>query len=253
MGRVKCVFCTATQKRAKEHVWPRWLQEFLGESDVERTETHVTTSGQVVSQRRHAARALVAGGICESCNNGWMNDLELRAAKILKPLLAGRTVSGRVLPQQDARTLALWTFKTAIVRNLATNYRQLVPRWHYQHLHAAQSIPDCVYIDIAVAPAHRGLTSLQSQTVLGIARTNDVPLIQDLLPTTYNLIAAIGPLLLRVIHFPLPGYWVFPEDTSRRLWPVTHGDVVLDMSTFTREIYEFESEASFRHVGAGAA
>lgn len=56
--------------------------------------------------------------VCESCNNGWMSDLE----GVAKPILMGLIKTGRALDslnEEERQILAKWAGKTAIIESYA--------------------------------------------------------------------------------------------------------------------------------------
>jgi len=64
--------------------------------------------------------------VCETCNNGWMSDLENNHAKpILSPLIAGEM--DIPITQLDAHSIAIFAFKTAIIVDLIRKGKVVVP------------------------------------------------------------------------------------------------------------------------------
>jgi len=56
---------------------PKWLQAELGIAN-ERVEPTLTApSGEQLRQRVHPVDQLLTGGVCRSCNNGWMSQLRV--------------------------------------------------------------------------------------------------------------------------------------------------------------------------------
>lgn len=248
MSNVACHFCGVRGERAKEHIWPLWLQEFLGTTEDEVFETHYALTGSPVDHRKQSMNSLVSGGICRRCNNGWMSSMERSAAAVLRPLLQKPSLAGEPITAKQATDLSLWAFKTAIVRNLGTNYRRVVPPWHYRHLFKHRRLPKHVVVDAAVAPSHVGLSGLQSQTLFGIVRVVDQHRIHNVQRWIYNIVLGIGPLLLRVIHLPLPGYRVFSgvsgADIAVRL---SEGISCALPTVFVNGLLDLESEAHYQY------
>lgn len=56
---IDCVFCSKQGERAKEHLWPIWLQEFVEGGSQKRTETHYTLGGSILGQRIQENGSLV--------------------------------------------------------------------------------------------------------------------------------------------------------------------------------------------------
>lgn len=113
-----CVFCftpLTAQNRSKEHVIARWLQ------DERAINAEVLSAGFATSCAAKVTREMpidqfLAGHVCQSCNNGWMSELEVQARKPLLDLLA-RRVEARTLSQNEKLILAKWAVKTAVACN----------------------------------------------------------------------------------------------------------------------------------------
>ena len=75
---------------------------------------------------------MTVGVVCESCNNGWMSDLESGAKPYLETMLRGR---GRELHEAGLRTLATWALKTSMmVEHMHGAKRHIIPGEEYAHL-----------------------------------------------------------------------------------------------------------------------
>ena len=151
MSKIKCTFCQEEGNRSKEHLWPKWLQKHLiGDTKSFFQGTHISyPTLSVVSDRVQSGKSLVFGSVCDTCNNGWMSDLEnqfkalfLRIEKDYNHL--------KNLYKKERVVLAKWSLKTAMMINAGTNYRQIIPNEHYEHLFKYQQIPKNVKIDIGL-------------------------------------------------------------------------------------------------------
>lgn len=256
MGKVRCLFCAETRKRAKEHLWPGWLQRELEGGTALRTETHYAIAGQPVNRRTLQNGALVLGRVCETCNTGWMSKLERRAIDVLRPLLSTESLVGRDMTPEKCAVLAVWAFKTAIVRNRGTNYKKLVPDSHFRMLYDTRTVPEDVFVDLAVCPAHRTLGAVQSQTLAGMLTRGDEATFDEQRSRAYNICLGVGPILMRVVHLPLPGYEVTVRlahgRRAIRLWPRPVGDVIA-LENFVSELWDFETSTFFDVVLADGA
>src|SRR5260370_28165312 len=104
MTKRKCLFCNE-DANSKEHVWPQWIlrlpparrpvRQRLG------TGKEVTYSGDFKLK-----------GVCSTCNNGWMSELETEVRPILGPIVQDLSIQ---LDLEDQKKIARWAFKTAIV------------------------------------------------------------------------------------------------------------------------------------------
>ena len=87
----------------------------------------------VLESRQHAAGNLVAGRVCEDCNNGWMSALEIEAMPILKPLIDG-TVSLLSISDAERTIVAKWTAKTAYVISHAVPLKKTPDPSHLHYM-----------------------------------------------------------------------------------------------------------------------
>lgn len=205
MTKVDCVFCGTRGERAKEHVWPVWIQKVVEHGSALRVEIHLTISGDKKNQRVLQNQALVLGSVCKSCNGGWMSKLEQDVAPTIKRLLAEPSPLGGYVKAAEATALATWAMKTAIVRNLGANYRKIVPKQHYMDIFEG-GLPDYVYVDLAIDPRHRTLGAVQSQTAAGLLGVGDEEAFRAAGERLYNIVLGVGSLLFRVVYFPLRDY-----------------------------------------------
>lgn len=119
----RCWFCPTTDaKGSKEHIFARWLTGELGVRDVRVTPTRTDPFGNELDSRSPRPFAgLVARGVCEPCNNGWMSSLETHVEPVLMAGAREGSLSGA-----EAETLARWFAKTAAVLNVSQNYRMVL-------------------------------------------------------------------------------------------------------------------------------
>lgn len=142
-----CVFCDSPlsrENRSKEHVIPQWLLDFLKIREEKIEPTHFSITGETQTTRNHTLEGLLAGQICESCNGGWMSQLERESIPILKPLMLGKTEVVN-LNESERRIVSRWTAKTAYALNSSANYLKNVPASHYKYIRSnTESLPSQV-------------------------------------------------------------------------------------------------------------
>ena len=102
-----CFFCSK-KADSLEDVWPHWITDQFkapkpGKAQLERHGVNVWHVHQPELKVRY---------VCQSCNNGWMSQLESQTKSFLQPLLMGEK---RVLDISGQTTIALWSLKTAMV------------------------------------------------------------------------------------------------------------------------------------------
>lgn len=144
-----CIFCNnpLTGIRAKEHVIPQWLMEYLGVTD-DRLYLAVaqSTDGTIVQDRKLDAANFVEGRVCEGCNNGWMSSLETEAMELLKPLIEG-TTNLLSISDDERATLARWATKTGYVISHAAPLKKVPPASHMRFMKDNQgAIPPRVQV-----------------------------------------------------------------------------------------------------------
>src|SRR5262249_46312888 len=155
------------------HVWPQWLEDVLGVRGKVSAWVHRSVAGKAVGRRVQNTASVVLGQVCGDCSHGWMSELEGRVSPLVQSLLPG--IVGKTLPADDAGTLVIWAFKTAIVLNAASNYRHIVPEEHYAHLYSTQQIPARVVVDASSLRDNLGVTSVQSQHFTGVVKGDTQP------------------------------------------------------------------------------
>jgi hypothetical protein len=121
-GRV-CVYCGGAPVTA-EHAWPGWIANYVPADKMEEKADHYhvfeDASGRQVQHcgRRYPFTTEVRC-VCESCNTGWMHELETTAEYALGPLIRGdlTTLSGEPWRFHEWRLCiaATWAFKTAMM------------------------------------------------------------------------------------------------------------------------------------------
>lgn len=112
-----CIFCGKTNL-TKEHILPKWLQGYWGQmaGGLHVIEKANGDSIQFVAKAFDQTARIV----CESCNSGWMAQIEAETAKILGPMITGPGV-GRSLNLEEQSILARWAVKTLIVLEYANS------------------------------------------------------------------------------------------------------------------------------------
>jgi hypothetical protein len=198
-----CWMCDALAgKSTKEHIFARQLQARFPSDhhlDFHMARLNPITPGPAsleVTHERGPLRGgnLVAGGICATCNNGWMSSLE-------SPANAALTGPPKVLDHDEATMLARWFAKTAAVINVSQQYRML---WEAERRHQLQfRVPDNVAVSI-FRVADSDLDWAQGE-VLGMANTpDDVEFAQvaHLMDLTHFCRIQVGTLVGMVVAYP---------------------------------------------------
>jgi len=107
----ECAFCMKTAKLTGEHIHSNWMNKILPGPWIR---TFNSSEGAHVEHPSAKLnwKALV---VCEDCNSGWMSDIENdHASPIMGPLIKGDKIDIPIT-QTDARSIAIFAFKTALV------------------------------------------------------------------------------------------------------------------------------------------
>lgn len=128
---------------SKEHLFGEWLKRYFPRNaETSHVSTYASWSEHFVTPEPHKKIAKRQGHIgskklrfvCQTCNNGWLSDLEEWAMKALPPLFSGNKAN--LLPGGQQR-LAAWVAKTAVVAEFLQPDDDTVPeferRWLYEH------------------------------------------------------------------------------------------------------------------------
>lgn len=234
-----CIFCAsslAQAGRSKEDVIPKWLLKHLG-LDKSRdliASSNLTDMGIPLQRPRiQGSHTILQGAVCESCNNGWMSDLETQAKPIVTKMCSGEALD---LTQADCNLLSAWIFKTLTLWHVTSNYRELVPLRDFQFLYQNGAPPPGRHVEIAYAaaePLSAFRTRMSPIKVLFLESQYDKAVImQQVDRTSYILTMQIGRLLTQVVGLPPFGAWaradrshdagvlrIFPRVPQSLSWP----------------------------------
>lgn len=203
MGSRTCLFCGDIDL-SREHVFAQWLLEALDVRKKQMGMEHYTFFGMKLGERPLSLGSLINGLVCRGCNNGWMSRLE----SSVKPILLGviRNADTRETIHkffENNELVSKWAFKTAIMLNYASNYRNIVPRRHFRYLYNHDRIPENVYVLIGFTDdIKEEIDWVQSPMVMHLthkeARVHERPRFKDL----YKITLKVDKLMLKVIYSP---------------------------------------------------
>ena len=119
-----CLFCL-NQADSKEHVWPGWLLDFLGQGQSATVQWE--QPGRSILSWSGIRAGIIVRCVCDKCNTGWMSDLEELAKPVISPLLLGEH---RSIDTEQQLTIAVWAVKTAMT--LEATSRRVRPFYRIQ-------------------------------------------------------------------------------------------------------------------------
>jgi hypothetical protein len=107
----QCAFCPETANMSGEHLWSEWMKEL---SPGKKRFAIKDENRKVIKSWVKPELDWTANVVCETCNNGWMSDIENNHAKpSMSELIAGKL--DIPINQERANSIALFGFKTAVI------------------------------------------------------------------------------------------------------------------------------------------
>jgi hypothetical protein len=113
-----CIFC-GSGNVSKEHFWPQWARPLLPEhSDKRHAERFTIAYGDrlaqppIVRTKPGQAWTKAIRAVCQSCNNGWMNQVEEAARPVLTPLILGEP---QIITAELALPITYWIVLKSLV------------------------------------------------------------------------------------------------------------------------------------------
>jgi len=233
MAKINCIFCEEYREKAEEHIWPRWLCDFMGETGKgEFTGLHFHFPWpKPVSVRKQSIESLVYGNVCKRCNNGWMSELENQCSPLLKDVIENKRKANS-WGSNEAELIAKWSFKTSVMINSGTNYRKIIEKKLIREFYKTQTLPEKVTIDFAfLRPSEKRLEWRQSQMFALLGPEHIIENVRRFKSTSFIICLIINDLIFRVL------YW---EDRNCVINPNNYQD--------SMRLYPFERQISFKTV-----
>ena len=106
----RCAFCGRAATLTGEHVWSDWVGKLLGKRKIKFNWTKA--DGTVKEWHLVGLNARVKV-VCDTCNHGWMSQLEETAKPIVRDMILDPT--DVTLGTSDLKIIAAWAFKSAII------------------------------------------------------------------------------------------------------------------------------------------
>jgi len=220
-GRV-CMFCGGSPVNA-EHVWPDWINKVLqANGGLDFTVRHGRSESQGFEDE-WSSKGITATvrAVCESCNSGWMSELENEASRILRWLIKG---SERSLRGPSRALIGLWAAKTVFVADRTHKIlHRAVPEAHPPALLGSDAPPRGLWVFTARVPGEAGVW-YRAGRLPGL-----VP--PDLPFESYDYCCtfSVGEMLLQVVGVPPAGPSVALGvgcgiEETQLLWPLVTED-----------------------------
>lgn len=209
------MFCGASGKRSKEHIFARsWLAE-LDPRAGERLHRHIRgEQGKEFDQWwSHHEADLVVKSVCKKCNESWMDRLDKDAERLTTPIARGERTE--LATHADQALLLAWITKLALLFDYKQS-RSTVPAEIPRRFKEVRKPPPHAWVWLACAvpllPFHAsGLT-----WTLGENDRSDVFMV--VIRVNYLVAQFVLPLQGKTIHPVRPRF----ADAVLQLWPLTY-------------------------------
>jgi hypothetical protein len=173
VAKRSCIFCGASGPLTNEHVIPLWLQQYVGGYETGAVRgAHLSAIGTLLSERKASGNSHKLGTVCETCNNGWMSDLE-SSFKILLPRLQAN-MSPKLFSKAERRTIALWIVKTGIIVHYSSNYRIILPASVPRALSQGMTVPAGIKVFGGSVTSEKTIRWSQSNIGAAVIQRSDV-------------------------------------------------------------------------------
>lgn len=209
-----CIFCGIElnkRNKSNEHIIPQWLLDHLSIRDFRIEPTHMTSIGNLVSQRIHTLDGLLFGNVCEKCNGGWMCNLEIDSKQILIDLIDGNK-SVNNLSENERFIISRWALKTALTLNAGSNFHKYIPETHYRELYEiSTALPKGIIIAVQQYNNSEAFYWQQGASWSIRGETLSVADVNRFETETYKITFSFGQLVVSVTYLPfadyLPALW----------------------------------------------
>ena len=227
MKKVECIFCGEIREKAKEHVWPKWLQLNLYGS---LQESYVGMNAKLIQQanpkiRQTSGSSLVYGKVCAICNNGWMSSLEVKFKTFFEKLQEDYNTIYNI-SKEERFNVSLWVLKTSMMINSAGDYRQVIPLELYRHVAKNRTLPKNIKVDLTYIKSDPELSWEQSNIYGSINKSSESKsdITQDLRKNSFVTSLQIEQLGIKVTFYKNAkklGFKLPKPNNSKalRVWP----------------------------------
>ncbi len=215
-----CVFCGSMEKLTSEHVFGAWLSR-IGLSN----EAMLHVAGPLNRSPRDLGVTRPFNSkvrdVCGPCNSSWMSRLESVAARVLTPMILGKSGS---ITSIDQPPVAAWVHKTVLVNMLVSSEEDRahgygLPATEYRELFELreQGLP------LTNTRFWIGRYQGRRQTLVCvtpmIVKVDGLP--EPDVPQAYVMTMVLGELLLHGIRFTTPGlqFDPTPHQSLLQIWP----------------------------------
>lgn len=225
----RCIFCE-NEGVTKEHMYLNWIGQHLSSVDepsyVEELRTYTNKTKLVGQSRKNRPGHVTTKKVrapCASCNNGWMNCIEINARPFLQPMIKGE---GVLLTAYAQEAIARWVALKVIVGEYAVQNQSVTPRADRKALMEMGTVPDFFNI---YAGRNNSLWSTgyyRHSGTISLALTGPIPPLSELAKNVQQVTMIVGSLVIHVNaahvdNFRLEDRINLDLHEGIKLWPIS--------------------------------
>lgn len=210
MGK-PCIFCESQDKLSKEHLWPNWLGKlYIKDGDEKHTfgsksylDKELKRDG--VYERPGHLFSLKNRVVCESCNNGWMSEVEEETKPILLKLIGGKK---QKITDAELKTLSFWVAMKVVTAEFAEKKESLevTPLRERKAMMESRKLPSYFNIFIGVHSTDHNASWLRHSWTSSFSKEGPTPPLEGRQRNAQAISFMIGPVFFYVLNVRLLGF-----------------------------------------------
>jgi hypothetical protein len=260
----KCIFCQG-YGMSKEHFWPDWLNLYFNKTNNDKHVSALYSSEgkcpSILLRKNKRPGNLITKKlrvVCETCNNGWMSQLEEKVKSTLLGIIENKSVT---LTEQDLLILSRWIVMKVIVAEQSEEGTQVTPEVDRKIFYENEKIPDYFRVYIARQKTTHESAYLRHSVTLASSPDGPSPSLNGMRRNTQTVGFLIGSLFVyvtaaRVDNFNLEGKLnlkhlrcIYPNQGGEVIWNTVKELEQPEMSAIVWALDDLISSSSVKYGG----
>lgn len=260
----KCIFCQG-YGMSKEHLWPDWLSSYFNKTSNDKHVSELYSSEgkspSILQRRNERPGNLITKKfrvVCETCNNGWMSQLEEKVKPTLLGIIENKSVT---LTEQNLSILSRWLVMKVMVAEQSEEGTQVTPEVERKKFYENEKIPNYFRVYIARQKTTHESAYLRQSATLALSPDGPSPPLNGMRRNTQTVGFLIGSLFAyvtaaRVDNFDLESSLNLKQ--LRRIYPNQGGELIWntvkelgkpEMSAIVWELNDLTFSSSVKYGG----
>jgi len=225
-----CVFCGASGL-TKEHIFAGWIAKLYPSENVG-TGVIIAPDGATKTYAMPPFNQTVRV-VCAGCNNGWMSELEEKAAPLLRRMI--KAGQAKRMSAEDQQLAATWSVKTAFMLQCIHPADRVVPESEYRRFYDTKLPPVGLVVWLAARGGlrdHTGHELVVASREQAIDRINvEDPALEEKARREvaegrrlYRLTFTVGRLVFQVFGHDFPAQFKIATPGQKQfrqwIWPL---------------------------------